>query len=63
LNDVPMLEVAGRSFAMGHAPDEVKSIATDVLEETAEQGGGVARAIEAVFGISAPVDEARRETS
>jgi hydroxymethylpyrimidine pyrophosphatase-like HAD family hydrolase len=51
INDVPMFEVAGRSFAMGHAPDEVKAKATDVLEETAEDGGGVARAIREAFGI------------
>jgi Cof subfamily protein (haloacid dehalogenase superfamily) len=52
VNDVPMFEVAGRSFAMGQAPDEVKAKATDVLEETAENGGGVARAIEQAFGIT-----------
>ena len=51
INDVPMFEVAGRSFAMGQAPDEVKSAATDVLTETAEAGGGVATAIERAFGI------------
>jgi hydroxymethylpyrimidine pyrophosphatase-like HAD family hydrolase len=44
LNDVPMFQVAGRSFAMGQAPDEVKSHATDVLEATAATGGGVAEA-------------------
>ncbi|HTB73512.1 MAG TPA: HAD hydrolase family protein [Polyangiaceae bacterium] len=51
INDIPMFEVAGRSFAMGQAPDEVKSTATDVLTETAESGGGVASAIERAFGI------------
>jgi hypothetical protein len=51
VNDVPMFEVAGRSFAMGQAPDEVKSKATDVLAETTEEGGGVARAIAEAFGI------------
>jgi hydroxymethylpyrimidine pyrophosphatase-like HAD family hydrolase len=53
LNDVPMFEVAGRSFAMGHAPAEVKAKATDILEETVDDGGGVARAVEASFGIRA----------
>jgi hydroxymethylpyrimidine pyrophosphatase-like HAD family hydrolase len=53
INDIPMFEVAGRSFAMGQAPDEVKSKATDVLAETAETGGGVASAIERTFGIRA----------
>jgi hydroxymethylpyrimidine pyrophosphatase-like HAD family hydrolase len=51
LNDVSMFSVAGRSFAMGHAPDEVKRAATDVLDETGEKGGGVARAIESAFGV------------
>jgi Cof subfamily protein (haloacid dehalogenase superfamily) len=51
INDVPMFEVAGRSFAMGQAPDEVKAKASDVLPQTVEDGGGVAWAIEAAFGI------------
>ncbi len=54
INDVPMFEAAGRSFAMGHAPDEVKAKATDVLPETVGAGGGVARAIEVAFGIRVP---------
>ena len=54
INDVPMFEVAGRSFAMGQAPDEVKSRATDVLPHTVEEGGGIAHAIETVFGIKTP---------
>jgi hydroxymethylpyrimidine pyrophosphatase-like HAD family hydrolase len=53
VNDVPMFEVAGRSFAMGQAPDEVKSKATDVLTETTDKGGGVARAVAEAFGITA----------
>ena len=52
LNDIPMLEVAGRSYAMGHAPDEVKAAATHVVPETAERGGGIARVVGEVFGIS-----------
>ena len=31
LNDVPMFQVAGRSFAMAHASDEVKAAATEHL--------------------------------
>lgn len=54
INDVPMLKVAGRSFAMGQAPSAVKEAATDVLEETAYEGGGIARAVQIVFGISMP---------
>ena len=46
LNDVPMFAVAGRSYAMGQAPDEVKRAASAVLEETSEQGGGIARVVE-----------------
>jgi Cof subfamily protein (haloacid dehalogenase superfamily) len=51
VNDLPMFEVAGRSFAMGQAPDAVKSKATDVLVETVHEGGGVATAIAEAFGI------------
>jgi Cof subfamily protein (haloacid dehalogenase superfamily) len=51
LNDVTMFSVAGRSFAMGQAPDEVKRAATDVLDETHEVGGGIARVVESVFGL------------
>lgn len=53
VNDIPMLKVAGRSFAMGHAPAAVKAEATDELEHTAVEGGGVARAIELAFGVRA----------
>jgi hydroxymethylpyrimidine pyrophosphatase-like HAD family hydrolase len=56
INDVPMFEAAGRSFAMSHAPDEVKAAATDHLPHTVEAGGGVAAAIEAAFGIGVPDD-------
>jgi Cof subfamily protein (haloacid dehalogenase superfamily) len=52
LNDVPMLAVAGRSYAMGHSPDEVKAAATDVVPETSEDGGGVARVVAEAFGIA-----------
>ncbi len=49
LNDLPMLQCAGRSFAMGQAPDEVKKAATDVLERGIQSGGGIAEAIERAF--------------
>jgi HAD superfamily hydrolase (TIGR01484 family) len=52
-NDVPMFEVAGRSFAMGQSPGEVKSKATDLLDATAATGGGVAEAVAKAFGIKA----------
>lgn len=45
-NDVAMFSVAGRSFAMAQAPDAVKEVATDVLDASSEQGGGVAEAAE-----------------
>jgi hydroxymethylpyrimidine pyrophosphatase-like HAD family hydrolase len=51
LNDVPMFQVAGRSFAMKQAPPEVKEAATDELEAHGEDGGGVAEAIDRAFGI------------
>ena len=54
LNDIPMLKVAGRSFAMGQAPDEVKKHATVVLTETSKTGGGIARVVEDAFGIRVP---------
>jgi Cof subfamily protein (haloacid dehalogenase superfamily) len=50
LNDIAMLEAAGRSFAMGQAPAEVKAAATDVLDHTIEVGGGIAEAIDRAFG-------------
>jgi Cof subfamily protein (haloacid dehalogenase superfamily) len=50
LNDLPMLQRGGRSFAMGQAPDEVKKAATDVLECGIDTGGGIAEAIERAFG-------------
>ena len=50
LNDLPMLERGGRSFAMGQAPAEVKKAATDVLECGIDTGGGIAEAIERAFG-------------
>ncbi len=52
LNDVPMFEVAGRSYAMGQSPREVRERATDVLEETGEKGGGVARVLAEAFGVA-----------
>jgi hydroxymethylpyrimidine pyrophosphatase-like HAD family hydrolase len=45
LNDVPMFAVAGRSFAMGQAPDVVKAAAGEVLSATSATGGGVAEAL------------------
>ena len=50
LNDLPMLERGGRSFAMGQSPAEVKKAATDVLECGIDTGGGIAEAIERAFG-------------
>jgi Cof subfamily protein (haloacid dehalogenase superfamily) len=44
LNDIPMLKRAGRSFAMAHAPDEVKRVASDVLEADVVTGGGIEEA-------------------
>ncbi len=49
LNDKPMFEVAGRSFAMKSAPDEVRALATDQVQCSLADGG-VAEVIERVFG-------------
>jgi hypothetical protein len=46
LNDVPMFQVAGRSFAMAHAADEVKAAATEHLRADVTTGGGIAEAAE-----------------
>ena len=43
-NDVPMFEVAGRSFVMAQAPEEVKVTATDRLTADSSSGGGIAEA-------------------
>jgi len=51
LNDLPMFRAAGRSYAMGQAPAHVKDAATNVLDETAEQGGGIARVVKNLFGL------------
>jgi hydroxymethylpyrimidine pyrophosphatase-like HAD family hydrolase len=51
INDVPMFDVAGRSFVMAQAPAEVKARATDELPMTSEQGGGVAHALREAFGL------------
>lgn len=48
-NDIPMFNVAGRSFVMGHAADDIKALATDVLEATGAEGGGIAAAARACF--------------
>ena len=49
-NDVPMFEVAGRSFVMGGTPEDVRSKATDVLDQTHGEGGGIAEAIRRAWG-------------
>jgi Cof subfamily protein (haloacid dehalogenase superfamily) len=50
VNDVPMFEVAGRSFVMGNAPDAVCAKATDLLVQPAGSGGGIAEAIRRSWG-------------
>lgn len=50
VNDIPMFEVAGRSFAMGGAPDAVRAAASDLLEARAGDGGGIAEAIRRAWG-------------
>jgi len=48
-NDLGMFAYAGRSFAMGQAPDVVHQAATDRMRATSATGGGVAEAIEALL--------------
>jgi hydroxymethylpyrimidine pyrophosphatase-like HAD family hydrolase len=45
-----MFEVAGRSFAMGGAPEHVTAKATDRLHSIAGTGGGIAEAIRRTWG-------------
>lgn len=46
LNDVPMLQKAGQSFAMAQAPAEVRAAAKHLLAADIWTGGGVAEAAE-----------------
>jgi hydroxymethylpyrimidine pyrophosphatase-like HAD family hydrolase len=50
VNDVPMFEVAGRSFAMASSPEVVRAKATDVLACVSGTGGGIAEAIRRSWG-------------
>jgi Cof subfamily protein (haloacid dehalogenase superfamily) len=50
MNDVPMFEVAGRSFVMGSAPDVVAAAATDRLTAITGAGGGIAEAVRRAWG-------------
>lgn len=49
-NDVPMLKIAGRSFAMAHARQDVKDSAQEVLEASRE-GGAIAEIARRVWGL------------
>ncbi|AKT36169.1 HAD family hydrolase [Chondromyces crocatus] len=51
INDVPMFQTAGRSFAMMQAPEPVKRAATDTLGAHGDLGGGVAEAIRRAFDV------------
>ena len=50
VNDIPMFEVAGRSFVMGSAPEHVAAKASDRLVSVAGDGGGIAEAIQRAWG-------------
>ncbi len=41
LNDIPMLRIAGRSFAMAQSDPSVKAAASDVLEANDVRGAGI----------------------
>jgi hydroxymethylpyrimidine pyrophosphatase-like HAD family hydrolase len=47
---VPLFDAAGRSFAMGQAPPDVKARASDHLDADGHEGGGVAEAIRKAWG-------------
>jgi hydroxymethylpyrimidine pyrophosphatase-like HAD family hydrolase len=49
LNDIPMFNVAGRSFAMGGAIPQVAAAATDQLQAPHGQGGGIAELVNRVW--------------
>ncbi len=51
LNDMPMLQAAGRSFSMGGAPPPVQESARATLTSAVSAGGGVAEAIRLVWEI------------
>jgi len=46
VNDVPMFRVAGHSYVMRQAPDEVKDSAKSVLQAYTDVGGGIREAAE-----------------
>jgi hydroxymethylpyrimidine pyrophosphatase-like HAD family hydrolase len=48
-NDLGMFAYAGRSFAMGQAPDVVKKAASDQMRATSAKGGGIAEALAALL--------------
>lgn len=50
-NDIPMLKVAGRSFAMNHAEGSVREAAHEVLDASRE-GGAIAEVARRIWGIS-----------
>lgn len=49
-NDIPMLRVAGRSFAMAHARDSVRDEADEVLDASRD-GGAIAEVARRVWGL------------
>lgn len=53
-NDVPMLRVAGRSFAMAGADPAAVDAAHEILESPRHGGGAVVELAERVWGLSVP---------
>jgi hydroxymethylpyrimidine pyrophosphatase-like HAD family hydrolase len=51
LNDLPMLKVAGRSFAMGGTHELVRQAATDVLDAPRGAGGAIAEVARKVWDL------------
>ncbi|MEZ4234780.1 MAG: HAD hydrolase family protein [Myxococcota bacterium] len=50
VNDIPMLKVAGRSFAMAHAREDVRAAAQEGLEASRD-GGAIAEVARRVWGL------------
>lgn len=51
-NDAPALERAGLSFAMGHAPADLRALCDHTLEATHDTGGAVAEVARRVWNLS-----------
>lgn len=56
LNDIELVEWAGRGIAMGHAPDALRSVADEVVGSIDEDG--LVEVLDSILGAHAPVGPA-----